>query len=249
MKNKRLDLRKIPSDELQKIKNEAIKMRDEGISNKEIAQKFNLDPSVLSRWYKKHIKNYRQAQEILKKGRKQGTHKKLSNYQEKTIIRKLQEKSSLLSKELVQKIIEEESNIKVPITTVGDYLKKWGINSSFIKEFENKFIEKVGIKNFKSTKQDIIKSQGMIIWLNIMNFEFEADIKIYSISTRVTKNKLVFKFYEKPIDTVDLEEFVNEIATFFTKYLYVIFSNKNIVLNSNNENLKNSERVTFIHDE
>jgi hypothetical protein len=29
MKNTRLDLRKIPSDELQKIKDEAIKMRDE----------------------------------------------------------------------------------------------------------------------------------------------------------------------------------------------------------------------------
>ena len=156
---KTIDLRKIPSEELQKIKDKAMKLRDNGIFNKEVAQKLNLDPSVLSRWYRKHLKNFRQPQDVLKKGRKEGTHTKLTINQEKIIIEMLQEYVGLLDKELVQKIVEEQYKMKIPLTTVGDYLKKWGINSNFIKEFENEFVEKVGIDDFQSTKQEILKGK------------------------------------------------------------------------------------------
>lgn len=248
MENIRLDLRKIPSDELKKIKDEAIKMRDEGISNKEVAQRLNLDPSVLSRWYKKHIKNYRQPQQVLKKGRKKGTHKKLTDYQERTILKRLQKYSNLLSKEVVQKIIEEQYQIRVPITTVGDYLKKWGVNSNFIMAFENEFVEKVGIDDFISTKQEIVKRQGIIIWVSIMNYELETGAKIYSISTRTAKNKLVFKFYREQIKPLDLIGFINQVATSFSKHLYVFFSTKNIKFLNKSYYFENSEKITFIHD-
>ena len=80
---KTIDLRKIPSEELQKIKDKAMKLRDKGISNKEVAEKLNINPSVLSRWYRKYSKNFRQPQDVLKKGRKEGTHTKLTINQEK----------------------------------------------------------------------------------------------------------------------------------------------------------------------
>ena len=95
---KTIDLRKIPLEELQKIKDKAMKLRDNGISNKEVAQKLNLDSSVLSRWYRKHLKNFRQPQDVLKKGRKCGTQKKLSDYQELEILKMIEEHDSLLDK-------------------------------------------------------------------------------------------------------------------------------------------------------
>lgn len=98
-----IDLRKIPSEKLQKIKDEAMKLRDKGISNKEVAQKLNLNPCVLSRWYGKYLKNFKQPQKILKKGRKEGTHKKFTINQEKIIIEMLQEHKGLLDKVFVQK--------------------------------------------------------------------------------------------------------------------------------------------------
>lgn len=248
MENEKVDLRKISPEKLQSIKTRAMKLRDEGISNKEVAQKLNLDPTVLSRWYRKHVKNYRQPQENLKRGRKQGTHKKLTDYQEDMIIKRLQEYSSLLDKELVQKIIEEPYNMKVPITTVGDYLKKWGVNSSFIKKFENDFVENVGGDYFQSTKQTIMKRQGIIIWVNIMDYELESGIKIYSISTRAAKNKLVFKVYKKRVQPVDVVEFINQVATFLKKHLYAIFSTKNIEFIDSSCHFENSEKITFIHD-
>lgn len=171
MENEKIDLRKISPEKLHRIKIKAMELRDQGISNKEVAQKLNLDTTVLSRWYSNHVKNYRQPQEVLKRGRKQGTQKSLTDYQEDMIIKRLQKSSSLLDKELVKETIEEQYNIKVPITTVGDYLKKWGINSNFIKEFENEFVERVGVEDFQSFKQEITKRKGIIIWINIFDHE------------------------------------------------------------------------------
>ena len=145
---KTMDLRKIPSEELQKIKDKAMKLRDDGISNKEVAQKLNLDPSVLSRWYSKYLKNFRKQQELLKKGRKEGTQKKLTSYQEDVLIKRLQEYSEILDKEIVQKMIEEQYKIKVPITTIGDYLKKWGVNSSFVKNLKMSSLKRWALVTF-----------------------------------------------------------------------------------------------------
>jgi len=245
---KTTDFRKISLEELQKIKDKAMKLRDKGISNKEVAEKFNINPSVLSRWYRKHVKNFEQPQDILKKGRKEGTHTKLTINQEKIIIEMLQEYIGLLDKELVQKIVEEQCKMKIPLTTVGDYLKKWGINSNFIKEFENEFVEKVGTDNFQLIKQAIIKRKGIIIWVTMMNRELKKGIDIYSISTRATKNKLVFKLYKKVIQPEDLVLFVNKISVLFKKHLHV-FNSKNIKFTDTDNNFKYSEKFTFIHDE
>jgi len=248
MEVKKNDLRKMPSKEVAKIKTKAMQLRDEGISNKEVAQKLNLNPAVLSRWYRKHIKNYRQPQKSLIRGRKQGTHKKLTNYQENIIIKKLQEFPDLLDKKLVQKIIKEQYNIKVPITTVGDYLKEWGVNSSFIKEFENEFVEREGTDDFQLIKYEIKKRKGMIFWVNIMDYKLENDISFYSISTRAAKNKLIFKFYKKSIQKAELVEFANQLSKLFTKHLYVFFSTKNLDSMEHNYSIDNSEKITFIHD-
>lgn len=248
MKNEKVDLRKISAYEVQNIKTNAIRLRHEGIPNKEVAQKLNLDPTVLSRWYNKYVKNYKQPQEIIKRGRKQGTHKKLRNNQEDKIINELQTYSGLLDKERVQKIIEEQYKMKVPINTIGDYLKKWGVNSSFIKEFENNFVEKIGFENFQLTKQQIMKRQGIIIWLTIVAYELESGMKIYSVSTRFVKNKLVFKVYKKRVQPIDVVEFINQVATFFTKQIYAIFSTDNIEFLDKSYQFEHSDKITFIHD-
>ena len=242
------DLRKIPSEKLQKIKDKAMKLRDDAIPNKEVAQKLNLDPTVLSRWYRKHLENFRQPQDVLKKGRKEGTHTKLTINQEKIIIEILQEYIGLLDKEVVQKIVKEQYKMKIPITTIGDYLKKWGVNSNFIKEFENEFLVKEGIVDIQSTKQEIIKRKGIIIWITIMNYELEKGINICSISTRAAKNKLIFKFYGKWIEPIDLIEFINQVATSFKKHVYAIFSTKSIEFIHNSYQFENSENITFMYD-
>jgi len=248
MEKKKIDLRKISQQQLQKIKAKAMQLRDEGISNKEVAQELDLDPSVLSRWYSKYVKNFRQTSDVVKKGRKLGTQKKLTDYQESIIIKRLQKYSGLLDKAIVKKIIEEKYNMQIPDATIGDYLRKWGINSSFIKEFEDEFVDRVGVVDFQSFKQEIMKRKGIIIWIDILDHELVTGMKVQCISTRAAKNKLVFKVYQKRVQAVDLVQFVNQVATLFTKHLYVIFSTKNIELIEDRNYFKNSEKVIFIHD-
>lgn len=228
MKNTRLDLRKIPSDELQKIKDEAIKMRDEGISNKEVAQRLKLDSSVLSRWYKKHIKNYRQPQVILKKGRKSGTQKKLSDYQELEILKMLEENDSLLDKKYVKRIVKDKFDFEIPLTTISDYLRKWGFCANFINDFKKNFIKKLSEEKFEKLLKNILSRNGMIIWIEFSEQEVKLNkinnFNLQSISTLSLKNKLVFKLYESQIQANDLINFINQISKLFTKDLYIIYN-------------------------
>ncbi|WP_260970601.1 hypothetical protein [Aliarcobacter cryaerophilus] len=69
------------------------------------------------------------------------------------------------------------------------------------------------------------------------------------LSTRATKNKLVFKLYKKVIQPEDFVAFVNEISVLFKKHLYVIFSTKDIKFTDTDNIFENNEKFTFIHDE
>lgn len=247
MKNTRLDLRKIPSDELQKIKDESIKMRDEGISNKEVAQRFNIDTSVLSRWYRKHIKNYRQLQVILKKGRKQGTQKKISDNLEIKIINMLQATNFLLDKKSTIDNIEEKYNITIPITTINDYLKKWGVTLTFIGDFKNSYRDKVGEDDFEKVMNHLSKLKLIVVWVHIKKQKVELhkakSTTINSISTLVSKNKLVFRFYKDAIQEDDLIDFINEIAAQYTKKICVFYNTEHINFSSSLDKSKLDKKV------
>jgi transposase len=247
MDNRKTDLRKIPSEELKRVKIEAMELRDEGVSNKEVAEKFNLDPSVVSRWHGQYTKNFKQLRDPAKRGRKKGTQTSLTKHQEEMIIKTLRESSGLLEKQLVQNLIEEKYHMIVPISTVGDYLKKWGVNSSLIKGFEKDFINRVGEEEFQSICQVIKKQNGMIVWIQTMECELNDGAKLQSVFTRITNNKLVFKIYAQRIQAVDFIDFVNHVATFFTKHLYVIFDAENIECIDKEKCFINSEKITFIY--
>lgn len=225
---KTIDLRKIPSEELQKIKDKAMKLRDNGISNKEVAQKLNLDPSVLSRWYRKHLKNFRQPQDVLKKGRKEGTHTKLTDYQELEILEMLEEYDGLIDKEFVRKKVKDKFGFEIPLTTVSDYLKKWGVYTNCINNFKKNFIKKLSEEKFEKVLKNILSENGMIIWIEFSEQEIKLNkinnFKLLNISTLAFKNKLIFKLYKKQIQANDLINFINQISKLFTKELYIIYN-------------------------
>jgi transposase len=243
MDNRKIDLRKILSEELKRVKNEAMELRDEGVSNKEVAEKFNLDPSVVSRWRGQYTKNFKQLRDPAKKGRKKGTQTSLTKNQEEMIIKMLCESPVLLEKQVVQNLIEKKYHLIVPTSTVGDYLRKWGVNSSLITEFENDFIDRVEEGEFQYFRQMIKKQNGMIIWIQTMEYELKDGAKIQSVFTRIANNKLVFKIYEQRIQAVD---FTNQVAQLFTKQLYVIFDADNIECIDKEKCFRDSEKIKFI---
>ncbi len=81
-----------------------------------------------------------------------------------------------------RQIVEEQYKMKIPLTTVGDYLKKWGVNSNLITEFETNFVKKIGRYDFLLTKKKMMKKSGLILWVIIMKYESKVGNNIYNIA-------------------------------------------------------------------
>ena len=131
------DARKVDSKTLQYLRNRAIVLRENGISNIETAKILGLSKITTSRWYSKYKKDGQQGLKVQKTGRPQRSGKRLSDEQEQRIIRQLIDKNpeqlqfkfALWTREAVKQLILRELEIEMPISTVGDYLAKWQFTS------------------------------------------------------------------------------------------------------------------------
>ncbi len=136
MENKKIDARKLSTQTQQEKRNIAMKLRDKGMKNKEVANIIGVHRCTVSVWYSKY-KNNKKSITIEKRGRRIGSGSILCQAQEKQIIKLLIDKNpkqlkfkfALWTREAVQTLIKRELNIDMPISTVGDYLKKWQFTS------------------------------------------------------------------------------------------------------------------------
>jgi transposase len=137
MENEKIDGRKLDKKTLQYLRNRAVKLRENGVSNNETARILGVNKETTSKWYSAYKKDGQKAIKVKKTGRPKNVGKTLSDEQEKNIIRKLidtnpqqlQFKFALWTREAVQTLIKHEFDINMPISTVGHYLKKWEFRS------------------------------------------------------------------------------------------------------------------------
>lgn len=133
----KIDARKLSTEVQQEKRNLAVKLIDRGMSVKEIAQLVGVHTSRIYDWKAKYKRFGKQALKIGRRGRRLGDKKRLTPDQEKLIQRKLidtnpsqlQFKFALWTREAVQALIKHETQQELPISTVGDYLKKWEFSS------------------------------------------------------------------------------------------------------------------------
>lgn len=131
------DARKLPTATQQEKRDIAIKLREKGESNRDISELLGVHSCTISQWYSKYKKNGKKGIEIKKRGRQKGEGKKLTQEEEALIIRmlidnnpqQLQFKFALWTREAVRQLIKQELDKELPISTVGDYLKKWQFTS------------------------------------------------------------------------------------------------------------------------
>jgi transposase len=154
MEIEKVDARKISTDAQKEKRVLAMKLRDKGMKNSEVAQLIGVNPATVSVWRSKYLKEGKKALEIGQRGRRIGDKKRLTPEQENHIKRKLidtnpqqlQFKFALWTREAVQTLIKHELGIDMPISTVGDYLKKWEFTSK-------KPIKRAYERKDKATKQ------------------------------------------------------------------------------------------------
>ena len=132
----KIDARKIDTAAQQEKRNIAVKMREKGMRNNEVAKIVGVNPATVSQWYSKYKKD-RSLIKIQVRGRKKGEGKKLTSEQEEQIKKllisknpkQLQFKFALWTREAVRQLIKQELGKELPISTVGDYLKEWQFTS------------------------------------------------------------------------------------------------------------------------
>ncbi len=124
----KIDARKLTPRELSEKRKIVIKLREKGISNKEVADIVGISPQTTSSYYAQYKREGNKIFEVKSAGCPKGTNKRLTPEQEKKIIQKLIDtnpqqlkfKFALWTREAVQTLIKYELDIDMPISTVRD---------------------------------------------------------------------------------------------------------------------------------
>ena len=172
----KIDARKLTPRELSEKRKIAIKLREKGIPNKEVAQIVGISPQTISTYYSKYKKEGNRVFKVKSAGRPKNTGKTLSDEQERQIIRQLVDttpqqlkfKFALWTREAVKHLIKYELGIDMPISTVGHYLKKWEFTSKkpIKRAYERKDAntQKWLNEEYPKIKRDAKKEDAVIWW-------------------------------------------------------------------------------------
>ena len=127
------DARKLSTQAQQELREIAIRLKESGKTYKAIAEIVHVQPTTICAWYKAYQRGGKKAIKIKKRGRPSGSCRTLTADQEHEIQKAIVDKCpdqlkfpfALWTRVAVQQLIKELFSIKMPIRTVGEYLKRW----------------------------------------------------------------------------------------------------------------------------
>lgn len=130
---KKIDARKLSTDAQQQIRYQVIRLRKQGRIFKEISAITGIHRSTCIAWWGLYKSEGKKALKIKKRGRPVGSCRKLHQDQEKELKKAITDKCpdqlklpfALWTRIAVQQLILQLWGTKIPIRTIGDYLKRW----------------------------------------------------------------------------------------------------------------------------
>lgn len=130
----KIDARKLSTDAQQEIRYQVIRLKKQGRKRLEISSITGIHPSTISAWWKLYKNGGKRALKIKKRGPEIGSTRTLEIEQENQLQKAIYDKCpdqmklpfALWTRKAVQQLIEQMWSIKMPIRTVGEYLKRWG---------------------------------------------------------------------------------------------------------------------------
>lgn len=115
------------------LRQRAIELRKQGKQVKDISEFLGINRSTVSKWYRQYKREGQSALLQKERGRQPGSGRTLSEADEDKVSAAMLSgfpedygiDSSLWSRRAVQSLITQLFEVKMPIRTVGDYLKRW----------------------------------------------------------------------------------------------------------------------------
>jgi transposase len=130
----KIDARRLKPEVQEQLRKQAIHLRQKGHRIEQIAAILDVNSRTVYRWWQLYRRGGVKSIRILKRGRPTGACRRLTVEQEKQVQRLIRDKQpdqmklpfALWSRIAVQQLIQQLWAMRMPIRTVGEYLKRWG---------------------------------------------------------------------------------------------------------------------------
>ena len=130
----KIDARTLKPEVQEQLRKQAIHLRQKGQSVEQIAAILDVNSRTVYRWWQLYRRGGVKSIRIRRRGRPTGACRRLTVEQEKQIQRLIRDKQpdqmklpfALWSRIAVQQLIQQLWAMRIPIRTVGEYLKRWG---------------------------------------------------------------------------------------------------------------------------
>ena len=134
------DLRSLSSSEKLVLRKRAIRMINQGVKKKDVSMQLGVNKNTVTNWWQSYQENGSNSYHYRKRGVNSKSIKLLSDAQEdsiqKMIVDKMPEQLKLdfglWTRKAVKELVERELGIVLAITTMGDYLRKWGYTPNVV---------------------------------------------------------------------------------------------------------------------
>ena len=133
----KIDTRRLKPEEQFHLRQRIIKLRKQGYPNKEVSAILDVSPEHCSRIWCAYQREGKDAIKLRRRGHQSGDGRVLSREQEVEIRRTIIDKSpdqlkfpwALWTRQAIKELISRRYGIKMPLTTIADYLKRWGFTA------------------------------------------------------------------------------------------------------------------------
>jgi transposase len=251
------DARKISVEAQKEKRKTAFRMRAMGYSYEEISQVLEVNKSTVGYWISQaKLNGEEKAIKGGKRGASVGQNKRLSLQAEKRIKKKMLKlpeelglNSSLWTRKAVSQLIEKEYGIKLPIRTIGEYLKRWGYTpqkpTRRAYEQAPEQVEKWLKEEYPAIKKKAEESKGEIHWGDETGVKNSCQhgrsyapkgktpvrmvsgkkLKINMISSITNQGKARYMLYEEKMNAELLITFLTQLIKDTDKKVYLILDN------------------------
>jgi transposase len=123
----KIDARKLPSSALEEKRRQAVRLRKKGLTLAEIGEIVGVHADTVGRWLKSYRDGGAQSLKLNRRGRREGSGRRLDDEQDRKIQQLLIDKTpdqlkmlhALWTRESVRVLIKERFGVDLPIRTVG----------------------------------------------------------------------------------------------------------------------------------